>query len=677
MSSKTDNVQKDKLSLTILIPALLLLFACLAGGCSAKWTDSSDSFASEIKETETVPSTLTKTPEYYIDLAMSLKEQGDTLNASKTLEEGYSATQDPKILEILTEVDVSVASGEYENVFNVEIKSLCPVYYTLDGEDPNELSSLYSKPISISDGETLLKAVSITANGTPGAISENKYIVESKEAKVSRLFQTYFFDHFDQYDDHVFLYDVTNDGINEMIVVNAEASYDKSTVQIYAIGEEGVNRILQEEGVEFRNMLSLCNYEDKVCFLENHCGVWQGSGEWSYNIFYLTSEGEQVSLISDQISGTPIGDEIYSAFQTKIDAYSAQQIVDLASSAEDAFGLTETKQKEELYESTFTVQYYKGILYVNYDVQDYYIDHPDYRKLVRYAETLPVSDVYKFIIKDDFIYYTKMINIQSYGSAHDFSYETSPIYRANLDGSNVVEVTNIDSYDFYIIGDRLYCSETDWIDLKDFKAHRTEQPGNIGSIICKDSNYIIYNKLDVEGTFRSDCNFENECKIFEGGTGSYYNFMAEGNLYVLNGDSMGAEYLTCYTIDGELVYEKQLSSAIQMEEYQNCYLSNYIVKDNIMFCEFTVDKSNAESDEATNLLLIGCLDLITGEMQSQIEVNPPAPDPPTSMFYYQLAYVDQNNIYYESYMDYDSTQWLKYFFIVPRNGDDLKIFQVY
>lgn len=52
------------------------------------------------------------------------------------------------------------------------------IYYTVDGTDPDPKSKKYTEPIQLSEGETVVKAISVNKDGVPSMISKKTYVVE-------------------------------------------------------------------------------------------------------------------------------------------------------------------------------------------------------------------------------------------------------------------------------------------------------------------------------------------------------------------------------------------------------------------------------------------------------------------------------------------------------------------
>jgi FOG: PKD repeat len=84
-------------------------------------------------------------------------------------------------------VNASVLGGAYNKVQNVSLKSdesKCTIYYTTDGSDPTNDSSVYNEPITIKNSTTL-KYFAVDAAGNVGSISTQVYTIDTTAPTVS------------------------------------------------------------------------------------------------------------------------------------------------------------------------------------------------------------------------------------------------------------------------------------------------------------------------------------------------------------------------------------------------------------------------------------------------------------------------------------------------------------
>ena len=66
-----------------------------------------------------------------------------------------------------------------QKVHEVEISGECEkIYYTLDGTIPDEDSKIYTGPIKLKEGVTVLYAYGVNEKGIPADIIYRKYVLE-------------------------------------------------------------------------------------------------------------------------------------------------------------------------------------------------------------------------------------------------------------------------------------------------------------------------------------------------------------------------------------------------------------------------------------------------------------------------------------------------------------------
>lgn len=94
---------------------------------------------------------------------------------------GNTAYLDQKEEVIVKLPSFESAGGEYEKAVTVTIKKgndSDKVYYTLDGSDPSNQSSEYTKPFVLGPGNHMVKAIEYNKHGTKGKIQEVEYTVK-------------------------------------------------------------------------------------------------------------------------------------------------------------------------------------------------------------------------------------------------------------------------------------------------------------------------------------------------------------------------------------------------------------------------------------------------------------------------------------------------------------------
>ncbi len=76
-------------------------------------------------------------------------------------------------------VQFSLPPGQYEDVQKLSLESEeSKIYYTVDGSEATVESIKYTEPIQISEGTTVVRAISVNEKGVPSIEVKNQYIVE-------------------------------------------------------------------------------------------------------------------------------------------------------------------------------------------------------------------------------------------------------------------------------------------------------------------------------------------------------------------------------------------------------------------------------------------------------------------------------------------------------------------
>ena len=70
--------------------------------------------------------------------------------------------------------------GNFDVATSVTITGVadCPIFYTTDGSEPDTSSPAYTKPISLAEGVTVIKAMSVNDKGIKSYVTTNEYILE-------------------------------------------------------------------------------------------------------------------------------------------------------------------------------------------------------------------------------------------------------------------------------------------------------------------------------------------------------------------------------------------------------------------------------------------------------------------------------------------------------------------
>lgn len=122
--------------------------------------------------------------EAYSLLLESMEKNGDL----EEIRELMQTCSNPDILDefsayVCEEPVTNLKSGTYQRENAVlTIEGDCEkIYYTLDGTKPNENSNVYSGPIQIKKGVTILYAYGVNEKGIPSDVIYRRYVLEPEE----------------------------------------------------------------------------------------------------------------------------------------------------------------------------------------------------------------------------------------------------------------------------------------------------------------------------------------------------------------------------------------------------------------------------------------------------------------------------------------------------------------
>lgn len=74
--------------------------------------------------------------------------------------------------------EFSLEEGTYTEVQQVTLSADGEIYYTEDGSEPTVNSTLYTEPILVNEGTTIIKAISVNKKGIPSLTASKTYTVE-------------------------------------------------------------------------------------------------------------------------------------------------------------------------------------------------------------------------------------------------------------------------------------------------------------------------------------------------------------------------------------------------------------------------------------------------------------------------------------------------------------------
>lgn len=116
--------------------------------------------------------------EVYQELVMLLTKDGQTQEVKQILEQSSLKVQSACKDYICETPVTNLTSGTYTLSETVELTADCDkIYYTLDGSDPDRNSSVYTGPIVLQEGTTVLKAFGVNEKGIESDLIERKYVI--------------------------------------------------------------------------------------------------------------------------------------------------------------------------------------------------------------------------------------------------------------------------------------------------------------------------------------------------------------------------------------------------------------------------------------------------------------------------------------------------------------------
>ena len=116
-----------------------------------------------------------------VGLCNIYKSKKDAESINRILEK-YKGTEIESHLGdfILEMPKMNPEGGNYDVATSVVITGIenCPIFYTVDGSDPTTSSPAYTKPITLEEGVTVIKAMSVDNMGVKSYINSQEYIFE-------------------------------------------------------------------------------------------------------------------------------------------------------------------------------------------------------------------------------------------------------------------------------------------------------------------------------------------------------------------------------------------------------------------------------------------------------------------------------------------------------------------
>lgn len=110
--------------------------------------------------------------------AVAFYVETEQLDKISSLLDGCSENVATALEEYVSEApEFSLEEGTYTEVQEVSLTGDGEIYYTIDGSEPDENSTLYEEPILLNEGTTVIKAVCINEKEVTSLVSKRKYVV--------------------------------------------------------------------------------------------------------------------------------------------------------------------------------------------------------------------------------------------------------------------------------------------------------------------------------------------------------------------------------------------------------------------------------------------------------------------------------------------------------------------
>ena len=486
-----------------------------------------------------------KTEENYLSFADAEEAMlGDRATSSRELvelmEEGWQETESELILKRLVAVTPSQPAGNYEETFALSLNSYCNLYYTLDGSAPTVESEKYTRPLEIGVGDTVVTVLPVSNGGVTGEPITLSYNVTTVEMKAMAAFEAYFADHFNDMDQDVFLYDVSDDGLVDMIIVDHNSDDSKLfRVRVYVFDGNVVTPVYNNSKAT-EETLCLASYDGKYALASLSV-----TEEEKDKVKIRTETYELYTVLQDNETNTvrsfKVTYEGETLTKSELEGENVRfiRIVGVPYFSQDAFGKFEAPENAYA-EGTGVGETMDGNFYTTDEALAALVPGSAFLKLPEGVKT--------FVLYGENIYY--------YGGGED---DAKTLYTAPLQALSeenaAQKLGEGDGETLTYSGGWLYVGDGKRFSAADGE-EKTDTYPNMDTLVLMDGRYLFYKVKLADGLTRSDRDMFNAVDVLAKYDKDCIYFTTDSGLFQLK---TGTEpVLTAYTLNGSYLYETAL-----------------------------------------------------------------------------------------------------------------------
>gem|GEM_PF-3173401 len=179
----------------------------------------------------------------------------------------------------------------------------------------------------ISSGKTYYyKIRAVNSNKASSSFSNVISVTTINRNDIISKYCSYFYNNFSEESCNVFIVDITNDGCEDMIIVDLSYLELERKIDVHVFTYKGkVVNIKKVTGYSVHSSgflnLYVLNIDSKNYLYQCSDAMWQGYGSLEYKLFSLTEEGEEAIYIQNMTEGNPITDKDLKKFKTEEEKY--------------------------------------------------------------------------------------------------------------------------------------------------------------------------------------------------------------------------------------------------------------------------------------------------------------------------------------------------------------------